>query len=1312
MNKNEINHENEVNENNKPFKDLEWINFKIAIKSMLLIALIMLSAFLIFGVFSYSITDDINYTFDNDRLFETPNDFYNNFNQTWNLRNETEITQLYNASYSFTEDPNYAIEEEIGFIDLDYTGINDNISIIPEFNGHGKVLKLEDRSNTTRFEFIKDFGYPLANDTHSFWIAKNTTNTNTSLTILFYENQTTSDELFRLYFEEDDIQYYNGSYHDLKINHTNANLWNYIRVIPNDYLNTVDVSIDGELCGINLDYTNPSEIGIERIKVYSTNSYVNYTYYLDAWNTPYRPRGEFQATYTFSNDTWGEFPNKWGINDTGGNIDVIKHKGDFYSVDHINIVQLEDESVYYCSINNTFSSVQTYGSIDFWISTEDISKASYVWGIFNNTEVLGFKIDNNDFYYWGGMGWENSIKDPIVQNDLWYHIRFDFRCYNAPEYRGLTNHRWKCFINGIDSQHGGYFGYGINVYNITTLRIRSDLTDHTYKTYIDAIGYSWDPNYYIEKNMIDPTKNYRGIYPLYNDITYTEPDNFTVLQRVNTNVDIAYQIGDHEKVLDLYDNNATIGSGGECVTYNYLPNRTFGTIEFWFQSNDTNKLNQILLKRNFTYPNLRFRLYHITGYFQAYNDTTGWENTNIIPLSNTWYHIRFDFRTKNGSEYLGLELGEFRVYINENLIDFGGDMFLFLNPPNLNILYLETETIASDYHNYYDAIGYSWDPNYNIGDNLDLIHYHYENENQIAYINRYDTLEVDRWEFALEGLDDQHELWDDDPDGWTDKNEGYDGVNVGVDTEDDIYGIPYGDRSVRISTAGQTTKRTWGVYKIFSETDYVYNVTFGLECSSLEFGTDSAYCEILSNDSSIIAIVGFVNFGATYMKFSYWGYTDGGTPVTWQTLNDTCTYNTYYEINLYINYYHQFIEVRLYEEHEFFGMYKIPFFNEGKQGISRVNLYGSMTDDFSDVICYFDYCGIYKDGISLYDGWGFAEIQDITIIDVTEHKYWNLEKNNLIRINASGEFYLYKHLAWKYGVPYYDIFEDYAPLFVTQFKEIEPEKDYTNVTLINGWDEESFFKANAYSSLVFYLEGSKNFSINSIIIEGVRLRESIDSGYLDYYLIFSHAFIDMDENYFYVEEGSDVLKWNYESDELNKTEYIQAGFDINDQLSINASVRFVGRHGGLSYGSFNVNYEGDLSSIIYLKTFTHTTNFLLPSEFKIINFAITVTDSGEDIEEITTGSIKDISLRFLPNYQVTITTIALLDILIPIIVLLLPTGIMYKKFGKNAIFPMLILMSIICLIGELIPIWLFFIMLIGFATILLIQRRRLGGMEG
>ncbi|MHA1496529.1 MAG: hypothetical protein ACTSRT_03025 [Promethearchaeota archaeon] len=134
-------------------------------------------------------------------------------------------------------------------------------------------------------------------------------------------------------------------------------------------------------------------------------------------------------------------------------------------------------------------------------------------------------------------------------------------------------------------------------------------------------------------------------------------------------------------------------------------NNTEGTIEFWMASssssideytgvslnNETDTLVEVLFWRGFIYIK-RWGYYQIVG---SYN-------------LSTWYHIRIDYRSESGNSYMGLSNSQYRLYINsDEMVTYD-----FNNPGDPELLHLHGG------NGFFDAFGYSWDPQYNIGDNF------------------------------------------------------------------------------------------------------------------------------------------------------------------------------------------------------------------------------------------------------------------------------------------------------------------------------------------------------------------------------------------------------------------------------------------------------------------------------------------------------------------------------------------------------------------------------------------------------------------
>jgi len=112
---------------------------------------------------------------------------------------------------------------------------------------------------------------------------------------------------------------------------------------------------------------------------------------------------------------------------------------------------------------------------------------------------------------------------------------------------------------------------------------------------------------------------------------------------------------------------------------------------------------------------------------------------NIIgaptPLVNTWYHIRIDFEHTTGG-YQGLSQNEYYVFVDGNRYG----PYRFDIEEQLEELHLHTYSYGAGYNVYFDAVGYSWDPPYEVGDNL------YE-----GLLLSYETnLDLDWWGYSLD----------------------------------------------------------------------------------------------------------------------------------------------------------------------------------------------------------------------------------------------------------------------------------------------------------------------------------------------------------------------------------------------------------------------------------------------------------------------------------------------------------------------------------------------------------------------------------
>ncbi|KKK67437.1 hypothetical protein LCGC14_2954080, partial [marine sediment metagenome] len=276
-------------------------------------------------------------------------------------------------------------------------------------------------------------------------------------------------------------------------------------------------------------------------------------------------------------------------------------------------------------------------------------------------------------------------------------------------------------------------------------RIRSYLaTAATYTASFDAFGFSWDPNYNIGDNEFLVGNEYSdnqlsftevnefyfgdsldvyfeldertGIYPA----TYgfeSEADGTTGLDidfvdtyhnhPPSTYAMIVSDFQGHSKVLQMYDHS----SSDVALTNTLLDEaQTYGTIEYWMATSDPTRANVIYLKNGSTIL-IGFRIDEDNFKVQL----SGWTIIGGTPAANTWYHIRVDFELTTGG-YQGLSQYTFYIYIDGVRY---GPYSTVLNQGQITDIAMVTSNSDNPYELYFDAFGYSWDSNYNIGDNME-----------------------------------------------------------------------------------------------------------------------------------------------------------------------------------------------------------------------------------------------------------------------------------------------------------------------------------------------------------------------------------------------------------------------------------------------------------------------------------------------------------------------------------------------------------------------------------------------------------------
>ncbi|MFX1394794.1 MAG: PKD domain-containing protein, partial [Promethearchaeota archaeon] len=161
--------------------------------------------------------------------------------------------------------------------------------------------------------------------------------------------------------------------------------------------------------------------------------------------------------------------------------------------EHNKVVQLQDNSKQNgVSLVKNFED-QNNGTVEFWIKNSEISSQTWSFSLWDDSFMASeifideskwkVKIGSNlyDLESFGG-----SIGTP--SND-WHHVTVDFCTSGA--YNNLNQDQFQVTIDGIKSK---IYAFDTDLSEINTIKIQSS-KENIGTSWIDAIGYTWDPFY-------------------------------------------------------------------------------------------------------------------------------------------------------------------------------------------------------------------------------------------------------------------------------------------------------------------------------------------------------------------------------------------------------------------------------------------------------------------------------------------------------------------------------------------------------------------------------------------------------------------------------------------------------------------------------------------------------------------------------------------------------------------------------------------------------------------------------------------------
>lgn len=607
----------------------------------------------------------------------------------------------FEAEYSFTEETVGTEGEDIGFVDDNRFS---TCEIVNGKDGHKNILKTISDGGWQRI--FNNFATTHTTGTVEGWIYNEENDKDRAIYLVSGSNNGA------LVFEGDgNIKWYGSAYSTLTP--YSANQWYHWKLEFDTDTDTVDIYINGTDEGTYDLINSPTYISKLRLGGWDDSGETTFWDAIDySWSDGYESYrnaqypnntlGEYNGTHSFEDEVFF-------TDDDISYVDTISFNWeDVRVVDewerHKSSLHLKETDGEYVYVRDSFTE-KTSGTIEFWLYLKDTTsyleyffkKGSdyamyfYIW----HTGAWGYKGE-------GGATHDLTSYGNLVE-DEWLHWKVSFDC-DAQLYELVIK----------DSE-------GDLIVNIPSIPMRDEIdgVDHSYlvhngfESYLDAIGYSWDSNYNIGDNLhynhylgtetfedYNATEegDYFGTYDFRDDAEGSVPGDWSDNSDYNCWANVTSEIGEHKNVLELYDNS---GSGNAQINQHFA-NKTSGTVELWVRTTNVANYNNIIFKEDSTRI-INTRL--TSSEFNYYNGTD--EIAIKSGISNQWYHVKYDFVDSNTFDW----------YIDGVLE--GDDLKTEHSwTDGINNIELITGTSGSDFHFYIDAIGYSWDSEYDIGDNI------------------------------------------------------------------------------------------------------------------------------------------------------------------------------------------------------------------------------------------------------------------------------------------------------------------------------------------------------------------------------------------------------------------------------------------------------------------------------------------------------------------------------------------------------------------------------------------------------------------
>ncbi len=201
--------------------------------------------------------------------------------------------------------------------------------------------------------------------------------------------------------------------------------------------------------------------------------------------------GYYPATFGFENDLNGTIPEGWyQVLTYGGSSEILNEY-----TNHFKVVSLYDyNSTDQIDIIHNFTQ-QISGDIEFYFYTNDSFQRFHICiseDISGLVDGIYLDVVDGKVTYRVGPGIGTWYDITTLSNNTWHHFLIQF---------DSTLDKFWLTLDGVVYGGVGGFDYRIPTSNLKSIMFRSGTPESNFRVYLDAISFSWDPNYNVGDNL-------------------------------------------------------------------------------------------------------------------------------------------------------------------------------------------------------------------------------------------------------------------------------------------------------------------------------------------------------------------------------------------------------------------------------------------------------------------------------------------------------------------------------------------------------------------------------------------------------------------------------------------------------------------------------------------------------------------------------------------------------------------------------------------------------------------------------------------